>query len=434
MSENQFQLQTNLLRLEHRLEQRLRTVAIVGAQGVGVVCRTAALAIAARTIGAEGIGFVATVIAFASFGALAAGLGLPNAAIHFLPSYLAAGNTADRQSFIAFGQRSVSLASAGLLILAALAFAITRHSGADQPEVTLLAAVMGAALASANFRAEVLKADDFALSGILVMQVVQPVTLVAFVGACFVADAPWQWVAGSFAGAATVAYATLQLISPTRRPLHAPQPGAHKTWLKFSGPLALSGLSLLLLAQLPVIVVGWSADVEQAGGYAIAYRMSSIPVLITAATNASFGPGIVHRIREGNSDQALGYYAQLLRINIAIVLVTTAAMVLGGRLLLSGLYGSEFEEFYSTLVVLAIGLAISSSVGPAAYLLTALGRNWAVAITYLAVGLCAVPATALCSQRSGANGAAWAIAAGMALQTIVQSVLLWRTWKSGISE
>lgn len=420
-----------LVRREQTLSQRSRVILVAGTQGVGLVLRSLAMIIAGRNLGTDGVGLVASVIAVGSIMALPSGLGLKNAAIYFLPKYAADGLHELRETFVRSSLKVVgSIATLLLLTSAAIAIAL-RESGEIAPAFVVLSAAYGAGFVLTNLLADILKADDHPVTSVFVVQGVQPALLVASVSLAVVVKPTWEFVALGFAFAALVAATVLFFATRREKPEQTAEP-RRQEWLSYSMPLLISGASLMMLSQAPVLVVGWLAGASESGGYAVAYRLGALPALMTAAVNTSMAPRTVRWLREGKLASARRNYKRILTINFGIVAVCTMFIVLFRSTLL-GLYGDGFVAFDLALVILVAGIAVSGSVGPVAYMLTALGRNWDVVVSYGIVAVMGIIATAVGASVAGATGAAWAIGAAMVAQTLTQALLLMRAWPRGVT-
>jgi len=417
---------------EKNLGEAQRTGSVLMAQVLSLAFRSTSLLIVGRYMGAASVGLVVSVVALGSFVALVAGTGLRGSAIYFLPQYAQSDDGAHRMGFIKSGLRRISIVGFSITIISAFVSAVLAHYNVAYSAVFVLASLFGTWSAAAVFLGEVLKADNLPLSAAIFFQGTQAAILLPLVAIAVWLTDSWQVVGGCFAIAAASTTGLLFLAVRPSVARHADY-SEQSAWSKYSLPLVLSGASLLVLSQAPVLVVGALASTEQAGIYAVCYRIAAIPVLCAAAINSALAPAVVLSLRAGEFLAAGRRYRRIIRINLVLVAGTLVGVVALGKFVLS-LHGAEFTDETKTLIILTLGLSGSATVGPVAILLTAVGRNWDVVISYGLVAVATLAATAFASSTHGALGAATVIAIAMATQATAQSILLRRAWPSSLGD
>lgn len=389
--------------------------------------RFCAFVMVGRALGPNGTGRVAGVLAVGAVIALVVGLGLKSSAIYFLPRYAANGTPQLRVGFLRSSSERIALLGSVAIALAWVAEWLDVFAAAP-PGFLVLSAVLGAALAFLGLYSEVLRADDLAHWSWGISQGLHAVLSVGLVGLAAIVGLSWNGFTGAFALAAALTAAVMAPYSLASSG-HGSDRSEAREWWRYSLPLAFSGGSLLLLAQVPVVVVSAVASGAEAGGYAVVYRVGALPVLLTGAASGTLAPRCVQLLRSGDVAAARSRYWLCVGVGIALALPGLVAVIVL-RTQILGLYGDSFAPFAQAIPIIAVGLASAGAVGPVAYLLAALGRNWDVLWSYLGIGTLGVAACAVAASQSGAVGAAWAISIAMAAQGFTQALLLRRAFRA----
>lgn len=409
---------------ESALDHFRRTTAILTAQGLGIALRLLTFIVIGRLRGTGAVGLIASVIAVATLVSLLAGMGLKNAAIRFIASGDAATDEA-AAGFLANAHKRIAQVALALLCIGGPLIVLALDGSSRT--VCLLGFFLGTALAFFNLQVEVLRARGFPLCATGLAQVGYPLVTFLLVCASLSFGSAWIAPAASFGGAAWLFVLLIPYGSPKLRRSALPRFHADPL-VRFGAPLIVSNFSQMMLAQLPVLLLTWLAGEAESGGYAIAYRLSALPALLTAAVNASYAPAIAHDLSSGDGERialATRNYRKVLLVNSGLVAITLIVLLPSSRVLLQ-LYGTGFVEHRQALVLLLLGLAVSAAVGPVAFTLISLGHNIAVSASYFAAGASTIVAMLLWSDSS--ESAAVCVMTGMAFQTVAQAVLLWRRW------
>jgi O-antigen/teichoic acid export membrane protein len=186
--------------------------------------------------------------------------------------------------------------------------------------------------------------------------------------------------AGAMMFTAIAAIGALALLLMHFRKVFAPARGespdytAWRQWFAVSLPLLIIGVTQELLNQLEVILLGWLADARSAGLFSAASRLVSLMPFALSALSMVSGPMIVSAYRRRDFAEVNRISVLAARLALAFAAVAGFVLVVAGRFLL-GIFGSEFVQGYSALLILLIGSTVNAFTGVVVYLLTLTGRE-----------------------------------------------------------
>jgi O-antigen/teichoic acid export membrane protein len=145
-------------------------------------------------------------------------------------------------------------------------------------------------------------------------------------------------------------------------------------WRTTAFQLTVFSTTMLVIAQIDVVIAGALLGPEAAASYATASRISKFVPFGLMAVNIALAPMAARLLHEGRSDEL----QRLILRAAAAIFVTTVPLAIGaiafGRPLLA-LFGPEFVAGYGALVLLTLGRAVNALCGPTAILLTMSGNQ-----------------------------------------------------------
>lgn len=371
----------------------------------------------ARWLGTQGYGIYAFAISWTTFLAEMGTLGLPNAALRFVPEY----RTGDEPGLLrGFLRASRGLVVGGAVVLAALASGVALLLPAGEiPTATLLTGFwLAPLLALILFETEVLRATSrFALSygpvhvlrplgtglaagAILgVTGSLSPLQVLLCMGGVFVlAIAIQQWgTRQSLSPAFDVA--------PTRKT---------RRWLTVALPLLLTGGFQLVLRKTDVFLVGTLVGAAEVGIYFAAMRTAQVITFFSFAADAVAAP-YVSRLYHSDGENLPQAVGRLAHWYFWPTLFGAAGLAFVAEPVLS-LFGPTFVSGAPIVYVFMAGLVFDAAMGAQQHLLTLTGHERACASIY---GYCALLNVALNLAGIywfGALGAAVATAATLVIR------------------
>jgi len=147
-----------------------------------------------------------------------------------------------------------------------------------------------------------------------------------------------------------------------------------KEWLKVSLPLLFMSGMYLVLNQTDIIVIGAFLDAKQVGIYAVATRIVGIVTLGFSAVNTIVAPMISELYSTDKTVQLQKMLTLAARGIFLFTLVASLSIAVFGENILS-LFGKEYINGYSSLLILLIGQVISMLSGAVGFLMTMTGHQ-----------------------------------------------------------
>jgi O-antigen/teichoic acid export membrane protein len=236
----------------------------------------------------------------------------------------------------------------------------------------------------------------------------------------------WPMTANAAMAAATIAiWATcaIQFLLLERRLRNKVEPGPRHyepgVWLKTGLPIFMVESFYFLLTYTDILVLELYAGPGEVAVYYAATKTLALVAFVYYAVSAA----TAHRFSEyhvaGDRQKLEAFLAGAIRWTFWPSLVATIGLLAFGKFLLQ-LFGPGFDQGYSLLFVLSVGLLARAAVGPVERLLMMVGEQRVCAIAY---GLAFILNLSLCTlliPRFGGLGAAMSTATAL----VVESVLL----------
>lgn len=157
--------------------------------------------------------------------------------------------------------------------------------------------------------------------------------------------------------------------------------------LKSSFPLLFVSLALVLSSGISTIMLGWLSSSKELGFYASASKIAMLTSFLLQITVSTVSPKIASLFHENKIDELkLMLFKVTKGLTIIGFIFLLIIFFLGENIL--SLWGKEFMNAYSILLILSIGQFINISSGPVVYLLIMtnhekLVRNISIIITFL---------------------------------------------------
>ena len=372
----------------------------------------------ARWMNADGYGVYVFAISWTSFLAQFGALGLPNAALRFVPEYRTSGRTALLHGFLSTS-RLLLVGGSSLLAALAAVVAVLVPTG----EIPLSALLVGFALtpgmALLLFETEVLRARSRFAWSYAPNQLLRPLAVGGVAGGLVALTGivtPLQVLLAT-GGVFVVAVGIQQGVtrSDLARP-DAPAERRPRRWLRVAGPLLLTGGFQLLLRKTDVVLIGMLVGTDAVGIYFAALRTAQVVTFLGFAVDAVAAPEI-SRLYHSDSDELQATVSRLAHWYFWPTLLAAGGLVLVAEPILS-LFGPAFTEGVPVLVVLVIGLVVNAAMGPQTHLLTLTGHERSCASIYGACALLNVVLNVVGILLYGPLGAALATATTLTVRNL----------------
>lgn len=204
-----------------------------------------------------------------------------------------------------------------------------------------------------------------------------------------------------------------------------------KDILTLSLPMLMTASMQFFIGQTGVLLLGVFRTETEVGYYAVAVRLATLTAFILQAINSMAGPKFSELYHSGKIDE-LFYVARksskLIFWTTAPILITLLAC---GKIVLSLLFGLEFQIAYTALAFLVVGQFVNAISGSTAIFMNMTGNEkklrdivFGAAVINIILNLFLVP-------RLGINGAAIAAAVSMSYWNVY--ILIFIKLKYGLS-
>jgi len=341
----------------------------------------------ARWANAEGYGAYVFAISWTSVLAELGALGLPNAALRFVPEYRTGQRLGRLRGFLQVG-RGVLLAATSGLALVAIGIAIVVPTGRIHLPALLTGLALTPLMGLLLFEREVLRACNRFAWAYAPDQILRPLLIGGAVGTLV-------WVTGTVSpvqillcmGGAFVLLIPLQQWGTRAILREAYEQTAERRprrWLRVALPLLLTGGFQLVLNKTDIFVVGALVGNEEVGIYFAALRTAQAITFLSFAVDAVAGPEVA-RLYHGDSEDLQRTVSGLAHWYFWPTLAASIALLLVAEPILS-LFGPVFTTGQPMMAVLMVGLLVNAATGAQTHLLTLTGHERSCAHIY---GWCA---------------------------------------------
>jgi O-antigen/teichoic acid export membrane protein len=396
----------------------------VASRILGSVLQFALTVYIGRAFAQEDAGIYFIAIGWSYVIAAAVGLGLPWHTLILVSGSLKAGKPERAASEL---RRALFIAVGAVLILAAVVAAVllavrlaTGHLPHSAGAAGLLAA-LGGVLAIQRISVEAVKATGRPSVGLLLDRSSIPTaTLVALI-ATAVLGVPHTTAV--LVAALAVAFTFSAGLSATHALRLLPRSGAPPAPLDRShlGSQFLIQFSDELFVRLPLVVMPFFLSLAAAGGFGVAFTLTSVAGTVIYALYAHYGPVFAGLNAVHDHSALRRTYHRSQGAAAAVTLPLFAAFWLFGELALR-LYGEAYVEYLAVLRILAAGAFLPWVLGLANFFLSVCKHDrLSIAATGAAVVVFGVGAAAL-APRHGAIGLAASFAAASAVRSAISFV------------
>jgi O-antigen/teichoic acid export membrane protein len=348
-------------------------------------------------------------------------LGLPVAALKFIPDYRARADFAGLTGFLRF-VRGIALLPCilGALAAAAILLAFSRGDALAYLPVALIALVVLPVYALTDIQTGIARAYDFLDLGLLADYLVRPILLLALAGAI--------WLAGLSGSAVNVMAATLVATAVTalvqgvilQKRLRARIPAGSvrrdlPRWAEAAWPLLGVAGFTLLLGSTDIIVLKLFVGPEEIALYFAATKIVAIASFVSYGVANTSAHRFAEHVATGNRQGMADLAGQTVRWTFWPTLAVATFLALAAGPLLS-LFGPHFSTGAPIVMVLGAGLVAGAAVGPADRALAMAEHGRITALIYAASCLANVALALLLIPLFGLVGAALATALAMAIR------------------
>jgi O-antigen/teichoic acid export membrane protein len=352
-------------------------------QGVGATLLLLTEIVAARLLGVSQFGIYSMATAWIYVLGLLAALGLNQTLLRFVPMYLAHEQWGHLRGIVRRANMWGGLAALAVSLSGILILMVGRTYGVIGSHLFLAFCIALATLpivVLSSIRQAVLRGINKIAHALTPEFILRPsIFLFLLVGGAYLVrqpiDATTAFILSLTAGVASFAIGALwqnkYFPAPARfyKPIYQ-----DREWILVSLPLlTIVGLNLIS-SRIDVIMLGMLSEVENVGIYSASSRIADVIVFGLASANAVVAPMIARLHSTGNHDELQKMVALTAKgIFLFTFPVAIVVLIFGKQIL--GIFGPDFSEGYTVLVILVCGQLVNALSGPVGYLMSMTGHQ-----------------------------------------------------------
>lgn len=408
----------------------------LGSLGLKVASTALSLLMAvvlARSLGAEGYGVYAYVMALVTLLALPAQAGLPTLVVRETSKAEASHHWGLMRGLWRWSSRVAITLSLILMIIAwAIAWLVSDHFPPEYINTFYYSLALVPLVALGNLRGAALRGLRKVVQGQLPETILRPglfVLMVVVAYGIFSQDLTPVLAMALHVLAASLAFLVGAWLLFRARPLplsNSPQTEYQTSaWVRTILPLALiSGISLIN-AQADILMLGLFRNAEEVGVYRVAASAVALIGFGMTAITSVVAPHFARLYAQADMSSLQHVVSRSAQAMLLLALPVFLAFTLTGKPLLTLIFGAEFSAAYLPLAILAMGNLISVAMGSVGALLNMSGHERDTARGTMIAAVANIALNALLIPCWGAIGAATATAGSLAIWNFI----LWRSAK-----
>ncbi len=176
-------------------------------------------------------------------------------------------------------------------------------------------------------------------------------------------------------------------------------------WLRSAVPLLVVAGMFEVNNRAPVIMLGTLSGLKEAGIYSVAALITSFISLILASANAALGPVISSLYVSGEMVRLQKIITRSARVTFLIALVVAVSIIVLRQWVLL-VFGQEFEQSGTAVIILSLGQLFNVAAGSVAFLFVMTGHERYTVSAITVSSVITVLLSALLIPRWGVEGAA----------------------------
>lgn len=390
-------------------------------------------ALIARMITAEEMGAYFLLFSVISVGVLMASLGMQVATVRLVAQAMAKGLPGIARATVVMVLR-IGIASAVLITVAigvgGDVFAYHVFNVPEIADVKWFAAVFTFNLVLLNLMAESFRGfHAFGLAAIFSNNTITNVSMVVLLTASMFiyADADLKLVLTNSVISSVLGVALAAFVM--RRRLAALGDATQvtvKSVLNVSLPLMMSGVTLFVLTQADLWIIGMFASSQDVAVYGAAIRMSQLIFMPLLIGNTMLAPFIAELYTQGESAKLENVIRSVSTISVAFALVMLTIFVVAGDSILALAFGEYYRNAHLLLVIISAGQCVNVWCGPNVVTLINTGHQKSVMYVSLTFGALIVVGSVMVVESLGARGVASIMGVVVAAQAVYTLCLVKR--------
>lgn len=190
-------------------------------------------------------------------------------------------------------------------------------------------------------------------------------------------------------------------------------------------PNALGRIGMLFRTRIDVVLIGVLLTATDAGVYNVVLVLVSIAAIPLYAFNQLMPPVASELYSSDEVATLNSVYSSVTRLTVTVTVPLVILLAMNGQAAL-GLFGPEFRRGYSVLLVFLVGRFIGNAVGATGILLSMTNNHYPKMILEWLLAILNIVFTYVFVMEFGLIGAALGTSLAIALQNLLQAIVLWR--------
>lgn len=310
-------------------------------------------------------------------------------ALRYLPDYEHSDEWGLYRGFVRSSNRETALGGIALAVGTALAYGVFV---AEPQSAIIVGLFLAPALAILSMYRSLLQAAHQFVPATALTELVQPVLFGVVLGALAQATDMTAEVAlvlyiGSIL--VTAGFEAVLLRRSLPEALHSSERRyERKEWVASARPLFVAQLALAALQVVDLLVVGAILGAADAALYGVATRVAVLGRVVNSGLEAVVSPRISKAYASGAPGEIQGIVDHTIRLSAAPTVGFALLVALAADPILS-LFGAEYVDARTVLLILLIGNVTNALTGPSGFVISMTGSEWtyAVVMSAHAVGL-----------------------------------------------
>lgn len=267
-------------------------------------------------------------------------------------------------------------------------------------------------------------------------QTLRPALVIVIIGTVF-------WISGKQLGAesalaaqvasSAVLVAFTFILLQRRLPIEAKdsKPGFETSkWAKSALPFVFVGGMTILNNQTSVVLLGILKTPEDVGLFQVAHRGASLIPFGLMAVNSAIAPTVAQMFATGEKERLQRMISKSILAVLAFALPVALGLILGGKWIISFVFGQEYASAYLPLVILCMGQLVNAGMGSVGLILNMAGLERFTARGVAVAAIASVLLNFALIPFFGVTGAAFATSISLIIWNILLFVWLYK--KTGI--
>ena len=173
----------------------------------------------------------------------------------------------------------------------------------------------------------------------------------------------------------------------------------------YSMPLFLSSFLVIFLNQTDILMLSYYLSADNIGIYSVANKLAVLVFFVSSSSFAIFSPAIAKLLGEKKRDQIQDIIFSVVRLILIITIPIFLIITIFSKDVLL-IFGKEFSNGNSVLLILALSFFLSSIFGFAGQVLSVMGRSKLIMINSLGAGILNIVLNYILIPKYGLIGAA----------------------------